>query len=104
MVVDEFAAILRDKTTQVMESGFYHNQNNVPGYWAVVWNRHQWYWFSVSNCGNSMSLNEVATAISAPERSIGREGRYKGGHGYEATIASGGHSYMLGHGRNPLNF
>ena len=43
---------------------------------------------------------EVADAITSPHRIVDRSESYKDGRGFEATVRSGGHSYMLGHGNN----
>jgi hypothetical protein len=99
MTVDEFADILRDPRTRVDEEGFYPH-SKPRGYRAILECRNLWYWYSVSGTLDRVSPAAVADAITSPQSVMNREGSYKAGRGFEATIRSGGHSYMLGHGNN----
>ena len=99
MTVDQFAEILRDPRTRIDEEGLYPH-NKPRGYRAILECRNLWYWYSVSGTLNRVTPSDTADAITSPRRLIDREGSYKDGRGFEATVRSGGHSYMLGHGDN----
>ncbi len=99
MTIDEFAVVLRDPRTRVDEESFYPH-DKPRGYRAILECRHLWYWYSVSGTLDRASPTEVADAITSPRRRIDREGSYKDGRGFEATVRVGDHSYMLGHGNN----
>jgi len=97
MTVDEFAKVLRGDLTLV-EDGFY--EGNRTGYWARFESKGLRYWYSVSNTSERIAAQLVAEAITAPDRHIQRSKPYHDGEGFEATVRSGRHHYMLGHGNN----
>jgi hypothetical protein len=124
LAVDAFAEILRTPTIKLGQDGYYpkpkvwqslemqraeaasgHASSSIStpetrGYWADLWLDGLWYHYSVSNTKNKISPVEVAEAIKSPGRIVTRSGPYNEGRGWEATVGSGEHFYMLGHGRN----
>jgi hypothetical protein len=99
MTVDQFAAILRDRRTALVCDGWFFNENLQQGYRATLSSQNRWYWFSVSNTDLELAPDEVALAITSPDRELLREGTYrnkKGALGFEATVKSADHYYMLG--------
>jgi hypothetical protein len=100
MTVDEFANVLRDPNTRLEEDNFYVSDTTGNTGYKATFSRHGlWYWFSISSRTHPMSAKDVADAITHPHRSIAREGSFKR-RGFEATVYSGPHWYMLGHGDN----
>jgi hypothetical protein len=98
MTVDEFAEVLRNPDVQVTSNECYHNQQRKRGYRANLSLGSNQYWYSVSNTDMAMTAAQVATAIMSPSRKIIRQGDYCnfwGEVGFEATVLSDGHAYML---------
>jgi hypothetical protein len=101
MTVDNFAEVLRDPNLMIDEESYYiSHTTRRPGWRAIVTLGGSWYWYSVSSAADRVSAQEVADAITASDRRISRSGSYKCGAGFEATIRSGAHWFMLGHGNN----
>jgi hypothetical protein len=98
MTVDEFAEMLRNPATTVIEDGWYHSKSDQQGYWAMLTLKGKWYWYRVSNTDVKISPLEAATAITSPLRHITRSNPYKAGRSFEATVKCCDHWYMLGHG------
>ena len=99
MTVDEFAEVLRNPAAKLESEGYYPIRKP-RGYWAHIEVGGRLYWYSVSSSLEPVSASEVATAITDRFRKIERCGAYKNGSGFEATVWSGEHCYMLGHGDN----
>jgi len=98
MTVDIFAKVLRSFNLALVEDGHYCNRLGRTGYRATYKDSCSYYWFSVSNTDAAFALDEVALAITASERVIQRENAYlnrKRSTGFEATVLSGGHAFML---------
>ncbi|MGO9641741.1 MAG: hypothetical protein ACLP1Y_10610 [Candidatus Acidiferrales bacterium] len=98
MTVDEFAEVLRNADTQLVEKGWYEDQFFQKGYWAELRLGSWWYSFSVSNTEVEIAADEVAAAISSEERKIIRAGVFldrKGEPGFSATVQCAEHRYML---------
>jgi len=108
MTVDEFALELKSSTLRFVQEGCYTNTSGQVGYWAVYRNRILYLWHSISATESSFAPDEVIMAITASTRWIQRENPYrnrKGNIGFEATVHSGGHAFMLGSGsRRPRFF
>jgi len=101
MTVEDFAEVMRDPRISVeTESDYLSKKTRRLGYRAILTVGGRWYWYSVSSTEDRVSPVEVASAITSNGRQIERCGTYKDGTGFEATVRSGGHSYMLGHGNN----
>ncbi len=99
MNVDEYALGLQSPTLQFVEEGSYPNAFGQIGYWARYRDATLYLWFSISSTESPFAPDEVAMAITAPTRWIQRENPYpnrKGNIGFEATVHSGGHAFMLG--------
>lgn len=99
MTIEKFAAVLRNPKTEVGEDGFYPHLKP-RGYWVRLDYGNERYWYSVSGTLDRVPPTEVADAITSPHRIVDRSEPYKDGRRFEATVRSGGHSYMLGHGNN----
>ena len=100
MTVDQFAELLRHPDTKLESDEFYESRTTGQLGYSVHCSLHgKQFWFSVSARAEPMALCDVADAISSERRSITREGEYKRA-GYEATVYSAPHWYMLGHGDN----
>ena len=98
MTVGEFAQAIR--SGEVTDGSFYP-WHRPRGYRAAVRVGNLWYWYSVSNTDRKITPAEVADAITDCRlRRIQRSNPYKNGRGFEATVWSGDHCYMLGHGDN----
>ncbi|MFZ0818800.1 MAG: hypothetical protein WAM91_01940 [Candidatus Acidiferrales bacterium] len=98
MTVDGFAAKLRPENLVFVDDGQYRNKIGRIGYWALYKDSHLYYKFSISNTDATFALNEVAHAITVSDRIIRRENTYQNRReawGFEATVLSGGHAYML---------
>jgi len=101
MTVDDFAEVLRNPAVQVTGQDWYHNQQGQRGYKATLSLGSDQYWYSVSNTDIAITPGQVAAAILSPSRVVRRENPYdnsSGEPGFEATVWSEGHSYMLGAG------
>ena len=99
MTVDEYALELRSTTLQFVQDGSYANVFGQIGYRAIYRNGIYHVWYSISSTESPFAPDEVAMAITAPARWIQRENPYcnrKGNIGFEATVLSGGHAFMLG--------
>jgi hypothetical protein len=97
MTVDQFAHALSGRLEFVRDS-YYHNKSGQVGYRAIYRGGGCYYWFSVSATDARFAPDEVAAAIADPERNISREYPYVNGVGqlgFEATVRSGDHSFML---------
>ena len=107
MTVDEYALELRSPALGFVNEGPYSNAFGQVGYWAIYKNSAYYLWYSVSSTESGYASDEVATAITARKRRIQRENPYfnkKGNVGFEATVYSGGHAFMLGAGDRPPRF
>jgi hypothetical protein len=96
--IDDFARAMTRSDCTLADAGRYENGYSRKGYFAKIRSGNKHLSFSVSNCDNSLAPNEVATAITHPNRHIYRQGYYrnkKGVRGFEATVRSGEHFYML---------
>ena len=99
MTVDDFAEILRNPRIIVVDGKFYP-WDAPRGYRATIQLGEEWYWYSVSQSLDEVTPKQVAEAITARDRRLQRSKPYKNGRGFEATVWSGDHCYMLGHGNN----
>jgi len=107
MIVDEYALELQSPALGFEQEGRYSNAFGQVGYRAIYRNAIYYLWYSVSSTESAFAPDEVATAITAPNRWIQRENPYfnkKGNVGFEATVNSGGHSFMLGAADRPPRF
>jgi hypothetical protein len=107
MTVDEFAAELQSPTLQRVQEGFYSNDSGQVGYRATYRNETLHLWFSISATETPFAPDEVTVAITAPTRWVRRENPYpnkRGSEGFEATVHSGGHAFMLGAARRRPRF
>jgi hypothetical protein len=107
MTVDEFSEILRDRKLEFVSDGWYQNQFGQKGYRAIYRDPARYYWFSVSGTETPFALDEVALAIRTPGRQITREYPYRNRNqqqGFEATVRSGEHSFMLCAAPDPPRF
>jgi hypothetical protein len=98
MTVDDFANVLLREGLQLIQEGHYENRFGQTGYRATYRHGDQYYWFSISGTEIGFAPDEVAAAITHPERSIQREYPYlntRGRLGFEATVRAGDHSFML---------
>jgi hypothetical protein len=98
MTVDDFAAILLSRGLDLIQDGTYKNKLGEFGYRAVSSNSGRFYWYSVSGTDTRVAPDEVATAITTSGRIIHREYPYlssRGKLGFEATVRSGDHLFML---------
>lgn len=99
MTVDKFAIELQSPTLQFVQEGSYANAFGQIGYRAIYRNADHHLWYSISSTESPFAPDEVAMAITSPTRWIQRENPYcnkKGNIGFEATVLSGGHAFMLG--------
>lgn len=99
MTVDEFADALGSTNLEFIREGSYTNGNGQVGYWATYRDLEQYLWFSVSSTEIPLAPDEVAAAITSPQRWVARENPYpnKAGQlGFEVTVLSKGHAFMLG--------
>jgi hypothetical protein len=100
MTVDEFAMLISSAKLLEVKSGFYENCDGQRGYFAVYRIPGNCFVkYSVSAVEFPIGPDEVALAIRAPKRWIQRENPYpnrKNNIGFEATVWSGGHAFMLG--------
>lgn len=97
ITVDVFAMEIRGPL-QFVGDGYYQNKCGQVGYWARYRNSIRRYSYSISGIDVRLAPDEVALALSAPERLIQREYPYinrKGVPGFEATVLSIGHAFML---------
>ncbi|SRR6266702_3477589 len=107
MTVDEYALELQSPALEFVQEGRYSNAFGRVGYRAIYKNAIYYLWYSVSSTESGLAPDEVATAITAPERWIQRENPYfnrKSHVGFEATVNSGGHAFMLGAADRPPLF
>ena len=101
MTVNDFAKTLRHPDTRLESDDYYvGHKTGQTGYRAHLYLHDLWYWYSVSGISAPVSRFEVADAITHPDCCVEREGSYKGGKGFEATVRLNDHWYMLGHGNN----
>jgi hypothetical protein len=99
MTVDEYATELQARSLELVAEGSYTNSFGQVGYRATYRNADLHLWFSVSATEVRIAPDEVAMAISAQGRWIQRANPYtnsKDNIGFEATVHSGGHAFMLG--------
>jgi hypothetical protein len=104
LTVDEFAEALISEGVQFVLEGYYSNSYGQIGYRAIYRDADRYLWFSVSSTEVSLAADEVATAIRARGRWVQRENPYlnrKGQQGFEATVLSGGHAFMLNASPDP---
>lgn len=104
MTVDEFAQVFSSGTLEFVEDGRYQNQSGQVGYRAIYRDTERYLWFSVSNTEIAIAIDEVAAAITTPDRQIIRENSYwnqYGRQGFEATVRSGEHWFMLNAAPDP---
>ena len=107
MTVDEYALELQSPALGFVQEGRYSNAFGQMGYRAIYRNAIYYLWYSVSSTQSAFAPDEVAMAITAPKRSIKRENPYfnkKGDMGFEATVKTGGHAFMLGAADRPPRF
>ena len=107
MKVDEYALELQSRALGFVQEGHYSNAFGQVGYRAIYRNGIYYLWYSVSSTESAFAPDEVAAAITAPKRWIQRENPYfnrKGNVGFEATVNSGGHAFMLGAADRPPGF
>jgi hypothetical protein len=107
MKVDEYALELQSRALGFVQEGHYSNAFGQVGYRAIYRNAIYYLWYSVSSTESAVAPDEVAAAITAPKRWIQRENLYvnrKGNVGFEATVNSGGHAFMLGAADRPPGF
>jgi hypothetical protein len=100
MTVDAFALGLKSPKLQFVQDGYYISKTSGQvGYWAIYRNGEFYMWYSISATESSFAPDEVMVAITAPTRWVQRENPYdnkKENKGFEATVRSGGHAFMLG--------
>ena len=99
MTVDEFADAISSPDLQQVESGFYSNCWGQLGYFACYRGPNGYFKFSVSATESPIAPDEVAVALRAAGSWVQRAKPYsnrKGQEGFEATVHSGGHAFMLG--------
>ncbi|MBZ5699815.1 MAG: hypothetical protein LAN18_14855 [Acidobacteriia bacterium] len=104
MTVDDFAAVLLSRDLDLVQDGNYENKLGQIGYRAIYRNSGCYYWYSVSGTDTRVAPDEVATAITTSGRIIQREYPYlnsRGKQGFEATVRSGDHSFMLNSAPDP---
>jgi hypothetical protein len=97
--VDEYAKELLSTELELVREGFYSNSSGQVGYYAVFSKPNLYIWFSVSATEVRIPARQVATALELPTRSIQRSNPYrntKGQQGFEATVRSLNHAFMLG--------
>jgi hypothetical protein len=101
MTVESFATVMRDPSLCLeAESEYVSQRTGKLGYRAILVAHKLWYWYSVSSTSTRVTPAEVAIAITSANCHVERCGPYKNGSGFEATVRSDGHWYMLGHGNN----
>jgi hypothetical protein len=100
MNVEEYAFLVSLPYLLEVKSGFYLNCRRQRGYFACYRLPGGCFVkYSVSATELPVAPDEVATAIQAPGRWIQRQNPYsnrKNNEGFEATVYSGGHAFMLG--------
>ncbi len=95
MTIDDFAVALRNPAIVTVESGWYESGAG-RGYWANLYLNGWWYHFSVSKTHVPFAPDEVASAITSPERQVGRVGTYTTQKdSLEATVKVADHWYMI---------
>jgi hypothetical protein len=109
MTVDDFSEVLCSRKLEFVSEGWFENRFGQMGYWATYRDPSRYLWFSISATEIPFALDEVAVAIRAPERRITREYPYWNWNrnqqqGFEATVRSGEHSFMLGAAPGPPRF
>jgi hypothetical protein len=98
MTVDQYAEVLPRGGLEFVQDGYYTNRFGQPGYRASYKGPIAYFWYSVSATENPVAPDEVAQAITHPERNVFRENVYfnrNGQQGFEATVRAGDHSFML---------
>ena len=99
MNVDAFAVRISCIKLILVNCGFYTNSWGQRGYFAVYRIDGECFIkYSVSATEIPIQPDEVAVAIRAPGSRIQRAKPYlnrKGQQGFEATVLSGGHAFML---------
>lgn len=98
MTVDDFAAVLLLGYLDFVEDGTYKNKVGQIGYRATYKGSGCYYWYSVSATDVRFAPDEVAIGITTSGRVIQREYPYRNGggkQGFEATVRSGDHFFML---------
>jgi hypothetical protein len=104
VTVDEYAEALVSNGLQFVQDGQYSNAFGQLGYRAIYRCAERYLWFSVSSTETPLAPDEVAVAIRASGRWIQRENPYlnrNGRQGFEATVHSGGHAFMLNAAPDP---
>jgi hypothetical protein len=104
MTVDEFAEMLLDPGLEFVAEGHYVNRDGRTGYRAVYKHPQTYYWYSVSGAEAAIEPDEVAQAVMHPSRTVLRENTYfnrSGKHGFEATVSSAEHWFMLNAAPDP---
>jgi hypothetical protein len=104
MTVDDFAKVLLLRDLDLIGDGTYKNRSGQFGYRAVYSYSGRYYWCSVSGTDTRIAPDEVATAITTSGRIIQSEYPYlnsRGKLGFEATVRSGDHSFMLNSAPDP---
>ena len=99
MTVDEYALRVKSPTLEFLQEGSYPNAFEQVGYWARYRDGTLYLWYSISSTEAAFAPDEVAMAVTAPTRWIQRQNPYcnrKGNIGFEATVLSDGHAFMLG--------
>jgi hypothetical protein len=107
MTVDRYAEILLSGGLRLVEEKYYENKVGRTGYKAIYKNSRAYYWYSVSGTEVRVAPDEVAQAVTDPERQILREKTYsnrKTQPGFEATIRAGEHCFMLNSSPDPPQF
>jgi hypothetical protein len=107
VTVDQFAEALVSERVQFIQEGHYSNSYGQIGYRAIYRDPERYLWFSVSATETSLAPDEVAMAIRASGRWVQRANPYlnrNGQQGFEATVLSGGHAFMLGAAPEPPRF
>jgi len=107
MTVDEFAKLLLDKRVQLLGDGYYKNKSGQVGYRASYRHPQTYCWYSVSASDYPISADEVASAITQHGSEILRENSYRNRNdvrGFEATVRSEDHHFMLGAAPDPPRF
>ncbi len=96
MTIDAPAAALRDPAIVIVDKGWYWNKTGRQGYWGTLYFNGWWYHFSVSNTEVAFAPDEVADAITSPERDNIRVGTYTTEKdSLESTIRVAEHCYMI---------
>jgi hypothetical protein len=107
MTVDQFAEILQGGELRLVHDGYYVNRFGQCGYRVMYKGPIAYYSYRVSGTETPVAPDEVAHAITHPERNVSRENVYSnrnGQQGFEATVRAGDHSFMLNAAPDPPRF